>query len=84
MATLKIADELLQSEPTLLSVLEEYFDSIEEIATEYPKVKIYVVQKDGIPTDNTQVDCVMKYNMYGKLEVESCGVLLTKIYQQPF
>ena len=74
MATLKISDELIKVEPTLLCVLADYFDSIEEMTREYPCVKRYAVQKDGLPTDNTQVDCRMKRNDNGKIEVEWCGV----------
>ena len=74
MATLKISDELLKVEPTLLGVLAEYFDSMEEMTREYPDVKRYAVQKDGLPNGNTQVDCRMKRNEKGKIEVEWCGV----------
>ena len=74
MATLKITDELLKVEPTLLSVLAKYFDSMEEMTREIPDVKRYAVQKNGLPTDDTQVDCRMKRNDNGTIIVEKCGV----------
>lgn len=74
MATLKISEELLKVEPTLLGALTEYFESMEEMTREHPDVKRYAVYKEGLPTDNTQVDCRMKRNDNGKIEVEWCGI----------
>ena len=74
MATLKISDELLKTVPMLLGVLEKYFDSMEEMKREHPGVKIYAVQKEGLPKDNTLIDCTMKSNENGKIEVVCCGV----------
>lgn len=72
MAILKISDELLKVAPTLLSVLGEYFDSMEEMTRETPDAKRYAVQKEGLPTDSTQVDCRMKHNDNGDIVVERC------------
>lgn len=73
MAILKITDELISSEYELLNVLSDYFDSMEEITREYPGIRRYWVQKEGIPNDNTTVICTMKRDG-DSIYVDSCKI----------
>ena len=69
MAILKISELLLITQPTLIDVLDEYFDSMEELTKDNPSYYRYAVQKDGLPKDNTLIDCIIDRDDNGNLRV---------------
>lgn len=59
MAQLRISDDLIKLNPDVLTILSEYFDSMEEMTRETANIKRYAVQKKGLPTDDTDVVCTI-------------------------
>lgn len=74
MAILRVSDELIKEEPTTLILLMEYFDSMEELMPDRVGEKRYAVQKDGLPKDNTVVECILQRNDKGEPKVIWCDV----------
>ena len=60
MAILKIAKDIIITEPDLFKFICDQFTSMEEMTSDHEGEKKYSVQKEGIPNDNTEVKMVIK------------------------
>ena len=69
MAILRISDELIKKEPTLLDVLTSYFETFEEMTREHVDSRRFNVKKDGIPPDNTGIILNLRVNKDHQIEV---------------
>lgn len=72
MAVLKMTTELTEINPTLISVMNEYFDSVEEADRgSSPLVREFRVQKEGIPTSDI--------NVYLRLETKEDVITINSV-----
>jgi hypothetical protein len=69
MAVIIIADELIQSEPTLLDVLRAYFETMEPMIAREAHTRWFGVTGHGVPKDQTVINVTMMRRVDGNLYV---------------
>jgi len=76
MAILKISKQLLEFEPAALEAVKKYFDKFEYLYDEHSDIKVYTVEKEGLPKDDTQIECIMRRDYRsGRVCVYDCEII---------